>query len=374
MKRYIIEQMLKVLWIFPIRKNRVVFRSNQGDRYICNPKYISQYLQENFPYTFEIVWIFNKPKDFIWLKQNGIKVAGQYSLRGIYYMLTAKFLVNNHGLQSYIPVRKDQHIVNTWHGGGSYKKPYVGQSQYHSDYMKKMSERTTIFLASCERFSRCNLAEVYTKTPEKILNTGMPRNDLFFGKKGETAERVRKKMGIAMSQKIILYAPTFRDNIRNADAPPLDADRVVAACERRFGGKFTFCVHFHRTEKREQSKIVKGNAHIFDGCLDMQELICISDVVVTDYSSLIWDVSIASIPCFIYATDLEDYMDDRGFYTPISEWPFLLAKNNEELVSNIAKFSFDRYIESVKNHHNNLGSYENGTACQQVARYMMSCL
>lgn len=372
MGRFIMEQILKVFWMLSIKKNRVVFRSAQGTKYNCNPKYICEYLLDYCPDKFEIGWVFDNPKEYEFLKQRGIKVFSQKSISGLIYIITSKFLIDNHGVQSYIPIRKKQVVINTWHGGGAYKKSYDNHSKRHIRYVEKMNKETTKFLSSCQKFSDCNLRKIKESFPEKIMKTGMPRNDLFFNNISCLTDKVKKKLGISTDKKIILYAPTFRDDFADENYE-IDVEKVIKACEKRFGGKFIFAMRFHRFSKAqsifEDNSVVDAN-----GYDDMQELIYASDVVITDYSSLIWDVSLVYKPCFIYAKDLPKYLVDRNFYTPISEWPFPLSENLEMLLLNIELFDEKVYRENVDRHHKDLGSFEKGTACKQVAEYMMSLL
>ena len=111
----LLKNFLKIFWVIPVKKNRIVFRSSHGTKYNCNPKYISEYLQNNFKGKFEHVWIFDKDsiENHKYLEQFGIVVVNQKSLKGILYMITAKFLIDNHGLVSYIPIRKEQIVINT---------------------------------------------------------------------------------------------------------------------------------------------------------------------------------------------------------------------------------------------------------------------
>ena len=102
------------------------------------------------------------------------------------------------------------------------------------------------------------------------------------------------------------------------------------------------------------------------GYADMQELICAADVLITDYSSSVWDFSLTGKPCFIYANDLSAYKEERNFYTPIEEWPFALAETNEELHENILNFDPEVYKHKVEEHHKELGSYETGHACEAL--------
>ena len=98
----------------------------------------------------------------------------------------------------------------------------------------------------------------------------------------------------------------------------------------------------------------------------MQELLAVSDALITDYSSSIWDYSFTYKPCFLYCYDLASYKSERDFYIPIENWGFPIAENNSQLMNGILKFSYDLYLEKMKNHHKELGSYENGTATSTI--------
>ena len=107
---------------------------------------------------------------------------------------------------------------------------------------------------------------------------------------------------------------------------------------------------------------------------DMQDLLQCADVLLTDYSSCMWDFSLMHRPCFLYARDIAAYKGERDFYTPIESWPFPLAANNDELAEVIAQFDADRYREAVLRHHRDLGSTESGTAAKQCVDRIMSFL
>ena len=100
----------------------------------------------------------------------------------------------------------------------------------------------------------------------------------------------------------------------------------------------------------------------------MQELLYAANVVITDYSSLMWDFSLTGRPCFLYADDLDDYERERGFYMPSSQWPYPIARNNDELEKNILGFDCGLYRQAVREHHKVCGSYEQGRACETVLR------
>ena len=107
---------------------------------------------------------------------------------------------------------------------------------------------------------------------------------------------------------------------------------------------------------------------------DMQDLLKCADVLLTDYSSCMWDFSLMHKPCFLYARDISEYRGERDFYTPIEDWPFPLASNNDELAQVIADFDEDAYHAAVDRHHEELGSTESGTAARQCAERIAAFL
>lgn len=99
----------------------------------------------------------------------------------------------------------------------------------------------------------------------------------------------------------------------------------------------------------------------------MQELIAVTDVAITDYSSWIYDFVLLRKPGFIFATDIGKYNNERGFYYPLEETPFPIAKNNDELIKNILTFENEGYQERVESFLIDKGCYEDGHASERVA-------
>ena len=114
------------------KSNRIIFRSMNSTRYNCNPKYISEYLSNHYNGKFDIIWVLNDKEKYSFLKNDNIKITPSKSLKTTYYYLSSKFIVDNNGAPKYISYKNDQIIINTWHGGGSYKKR-------ENDVIKKIS-------------------------------------------------------------------------------------------------------------------------------------------------------------------------------------------------------------------------------------------
>ncbi len=354
--------------IIKTKKNRIIFRSMNSTNYNCNPKYISEYLVNHYGNKFDIIWVLDNKKKYSFLKNDNIKIASPRSLKTMYYYMSSKFVIDNNGAPKYISYKDEQIIINTWHGGGSYKK--------REDKVAKNEpiEIYTKYLSSCHSFSLNNLLGVYDKLDKDVIfETGLPRNDIFFDKSQmqNAKNKVKKHFNIPDDTKIILYAPTYKENENNCKTDHLETDKIITACEKRFGGKFIFAIRDHKYSQMSYNFDTSHRIINTDSYDDLQEIICASDAVLTDYSSIMWDVSFTDIPCFIYANDIKEYVSIRNFYTPIEKWPFPVAQSADELEQNILNFDEEKYKTDIEKHHKELGSFENGTACKQVCDYIL---
>lgn len=372
MKNYIISLILRVvllpLTLLPVRKNRVLFVSYRGKQYSCNPRYISQALEGS---PAEIIWGLRNPEEFAYLRRRGIKTVSDHGIKFLYYALTARVVVTNTYYKPYIPRRKGTFYLRTWHGGGAYKK-VTYPSGAKGRYIRLQQSGADLYLSSSEMFTRQTIRETFGYTGE-VLEKGMPRNDVLISEAArlEAARAARSFLGIDCEAKICLYAPTWRDSGDSWNFG-LDTAGLRNALETRFGGKWLILFRGHHTLDG------KAGAQGFDidagSCPDMQELLAASDVLVTDYSSSIWDMSLTGKPAFLYCTDLGEYSSARDFYTDIHTWPYPLAENNAELEQNILNFDPDACARAIREHHKALGIRESGHAAEICAeRILREC-
>ncbi len=363
----ILEAVLRLLYILPVDKNKVVFHSTNGDRYNCNPKYISEYIIKNCPDEFKVVWVFNKPGNYAFLKNQGITVCKSNSPSAIYNLITAKFIIDNIFPVSYIPYRKSQCVINTWHGGGSYKKGDVKEPSFRVKHSKKMVEKIDYKIFSCERYRNRNLKDGVVKK-ESVLPFGTARNDMFFGDTSYAVKKVKDYYNIPQDTGFILYAPTFR--VVDTDDFGLDLENAVKACREYFKKDFVFAYRMHKIHENDYNVLNESSALCINDYEDTQELIAAADVIITDYSSIIWDAAVAKKPCFLFVPDLEEYVSRVGFDVPISEWPFPLAKTNGELYRLITDFDEEDYLVNCEAHLKALGSYETGHSAEKTVEFM----
>ena len=345
---------LKVFYILPMNQNKVVLRSTRGEKYNCNPKYITEYIVKNCPKDFEIVWLFNEPEKYAYLKEKNIRIYKNKSFQAIIHLLTAKFIIYNIAPLSYVPHRKGQ--------------GFIREKQERKQHLTDLMSDTDFLISSCQKFTNTSMKK-WGMPEEKILPFGMARNDVYFSDFSYMKEKIRKEYHIPSDTGIIMFAPTFRRYHEDAYFG-LDYKKVIDACEKRFQKKFLFAYKMHSFTEHNKTDLTDTDAISFNNHEDMQELIGASDIIIADYSSLIWDAALADVPCFIFAPDLEQYLYEIGFYTPIEEWPFPLAHDNEELFENILSYKEETYRQAVKQHLLDMGSFETGTSAKQIVDLM----
>jgi CDP-glycerol glycerophosphotransferase len=228
----------------------------------------------------------------------------------------------------------------------------------------------THIISSCDRFTEI-MSYSYFIPREKFLQTGMPRNDIFFHNYESTRNSTRERLSISRETGVLLYAPTYRDYSCEGLMTYLDIPAALGELSDRFNKTFVCLTRGHHcmSEVPNIENVVNVTAYP-----DMQELLCAADVLITDYSSSIWDFSFTGKPCFIYAPDLKKYETERGFYTPIEEWPFIVAETNGELLTNISNFDREKHLKAIAKHHADLGSFDNGTASKMVCKIIESAI
>lgn len=370
-KFHLIRVILKAFYLFPIKNNVCFFSAYEGKQFSCNPKYIFLKMIEEYGDHFHYIWEYNYDIIPDELNINNVIVVKHNSIKYIYYLLTSKYIFTNSGITGKIPLRRRQININTWHGGGAYKRVGLSYNEQQSLSAKValefMYKQTTRFLSSSQVFT--DIMSISLNYPkDKFLPIGMPRNDILFSLKNkEFEEKIKDKIGLGKNDHVVLYAPTYRGSIGTTDEYKNNLDyHMLAECLKKATGFDNWYV-LYRGHYYYDSHIKNKNHFLnVSNYPDMQELLYISDVLITDYSSSIWDYSFTQRPCFLFVPDLEKYLAERGFYSDIKLWPGILCKNNDELGQSILNFDRDSYLSKLKAHHDKLANYETGHATEEL--------
>lgn len=360
-----------------VHKGRMMCWAYTFKQYSCNPRYLTEHLLENNT-EFEIFWVFRGNVDTSGVDKR-IKCVRYKSLQ--YYILvnTAEFFITNartDPYRIYWHKRKGQKYVMLWHGGVALKRiEKDAEDQLSYSYLKKAkidSKVCDLMVSGC-RFQTSLLKEKFWYDGE-ILERGIPRNDVFFNKARhpEMKERICHKYGISPDSRIVLYAPTFRRD-KSIEPYRIDWSRVVPELRKIYDTeKISVLLRLHPNliGKADASSLINDESVIdVTRYHDMQELLCVSDLLITDYSSSMFDITMLKKPCMLYATDIEKY--NRGYYFDFAELPFPLARNEEELIGNIRTFDSAAYDESVESFfEKHIGLCEDGNASKAIAGWL----
>ena len=357
----------------PIKKNKLVFVSHLGKNYSCNPKCLCEYILRNAGDKFELVFLYDPTICAIDDFPKGVRTLSIYSKRFIYDMATCGFLISNTRIPEWFGFnpRKNQYYIQTWHSSLRLKKieKDANLGFDYEEWAMKDSKKISAIVSGCDFSSNIFKKSFWYDGP--LLKVGTPRIDYLLNINENEVLKIKKKASLNRNAHYVLYAPTFRSS-GNIDVYNIDYEKVIGALSVRFGGEWNVLFRIH-PNLRGIVNVKKMPSYVVDvsGYRDIQELIAISDVMITDYSSCMFDMAFAKKPCFLYVSDLEQYIsNERGLYFDITKLPFPMAKTNEELLTLIKGFDKLIYNQSISEFLSEVGSYEHGNACQQILKYI----
>ena len=362
----ILSNILKLFWFFKIRENLILFISFNGKQVSGCPKHIYDYIRDRYNKNndLQLCWLLRRENLHLFEMEN-ITTVDQVSLRGLYLLLTAKFIITNDRLDSYIPIRNDQVLVNTWHGGGLFKKTHSNsltkdQRAYVQWLDRRDAKRTSLYISGSKAWTNKVVRQTFGYSGS-VSNTGSPRNDIFFN---QPRTEIKKRLGISEMDGIILFAPTYRSANIN-DHEKLMIDRCIKIWECREKKRFRFLYRGHHNSIGVN---VLGDYQDVTNFPDMQGLLSISDVFISDFTSALWDFSISMKPSFIFAPDIDEYNKTNGFESDFHSWPFKIAKNNNDLANNMHEYDQAVYRNLIDRYHKNYQSVENRNATERAVR------
>ena len=336
----------------------VVFSAFNGKSYTCSPKAVYEYMINDSRFSgYRFVWFFEHPEDYKHLEKNpNTKVIKNQSKECEVYLHQAKYWIFNFRALDHWKPSKEQIYVQCWHGTPLKR---LGYDITNSDNaMNSVREIRSKYKTDTKRFSYllspCDfVTETFTSAwnlkefgkEDVILETGYPRNDFLNKYTEEQMHRVKSSLGLEdCDKKIILYAPTWRDNQHDAAKGyvydnPVDFDYLKEHLSDEY--IILFRAHYLVADQFDFEEY-KGFIYNVSDYDDINELYIIADLLITDYSSVFFDYAILDRPMLFYMYDMEEYRDElRGFYFDVSQLPGEILKTEEELVRAIKAIDYD---------------------------------
>jgi len=334
--------------VLPKNQKLIIFESFLGKQFSDNPRAIYEYIQENLP-EYKMYWSVER-KSIHHFNDLDVQYVRRFSLKWIYLMNRAKYWITNSRLPLWIPKPTKTIYVQTWHGTPLKKlgvdieeilMPGTNTEQYKRNFVTEAKKWN--YLISPNSYSTAIFRRAF-QFDKQIIQSGYPRNDLLVNQNNPvTIERIKKAANLPDNKRIILYAPTWRDNAYyGIGRYKFDIKMDLKLMQEQLGKQYIVLLRLHYliAENIDLSPY-KGFIYDFSNYEDIRDLYLISDILVTDYSSVFFDYAILERPIIFYVYDIEEYRNEiRGFYFDFeNQAPGPLVKTTEELVKEVKKIA-----------------------------------
>ncbi|NFO04758.1 glycosyl transferase [Clostridium botulinum] len=346
--KFIIKKIFKfaVIFIFnimklmPLNKNLIILDSWKGEK--LRGSLTSIYEQLILKNKLEVVVIGERNK----LSNKNVKICKSKSIKHMYYLAVAKFWIVDTIYYDYFKPRKDTKYILVWHAPGAFKSFGISTvnnaEQLKKVYINNGKNLSHLIISSEE------IKSIYSKelciNEEKILSLGLPRTDKFVKTDYSIKEKIYAKYNMSTNTKLILYAPTFRGEGISEFKLNFDLNEI----NQNLSQSYKIIVKLH--PNNYLYKFDSDKKIIISKDDNLEELMKASDLMITDYSSIIFEYCLLEKPILFYAYDLKNYLyDGRGFYINYKDFvPGPISYNTRQLVKNINSYDFDIYREKIK--------------------------
>lgn len=357
----------------PVKKNMIFLESFLGKSYSDNPKYIYEYMKNNSD-QYKYVWSFNEKKGI----PGNPKQVKRFSLKYFYYLATAKYWISNSRLPKDLKKREETTYLQTWHGTPLKKLVFDMKDIYSADpnykYNFYKQSRRWDYLNSANQYS----SEIFRRAflyDGEMLEYGYPRNDILYQKNNEKdIKQIKDKLKLPSNKKVILYAPTWRDDeFYGSGRYKFNLKLELERLQKELGENYIVILRMHYFIANQMDiSQYQGFAYDYSKYDDIAELYLVSDILITDYSSVFFDYANLQRPILFYTYDLEKYRDTlRGFYINIEEEvPGPLLKDTDEIVESIKNINQieDQYKDKYKRFYNRFCQWDDGRASELTVR------
>lgn len=363
----------------------ILFEAFGGRNYTCSPKAIYEKMltmKEFKDYTF--VWSFIDPSKHEVKKDKRLKIIKSKSKEYYKYISISKYWIVNSIIEEGITKKKDQVYVQCWHGTPLKRLRYDivvnGASLNSVEEIRKRNDidakKFDYFISPSKYCTEKFTSAFNLKALGKeniIIEEGYPRNDFLFNKTKKDIDAIKKKLSLPLDKKVIFYLPTFRDNQHTSGVGytyklGIDFDSL----KKKFSKEYVilFSPHYFIENSIDLTKY-KGFIYNVARYDEINELYLVSDIIMTDYSSVFFDYANLKRPMLFYMYDIDDYKGNlRDFYISLDELPGPIAKTQDELENNLKNIDkeFKKNKEKYEKFNEKYNYLDDGNASERVIK------
>jgi len=347
--------MFKAVSKLPKDKKLVIFESFHGKQYSDNPRAIFEYMSENNP-DYKLYWSADRRHTRLFESRN-VAYIRRFSVKWFFMMPRAKYWVINSRLPLWIPKPKHTKYVQTWHGtplkklGTDIEKvlmPGTNTEKYKKNFIFASSKWDYLISPNAYSTEIFRRAFGYNK---QIIESGYPRNDFIVNANDDaTIAGLKKQLNLPEEKKVILYAPTWRDNqFYSKGKYKFDLQMDLRKLYESLGDDYIILLRLHYLVA-ENIDLGSYEGFVFDvsNHTDIRELYLITDILITDYSSVFFDFANLKRPMLFFVYDIEDYRENlRGFYFDFDEQaPGPLVKTTDGIIKEILDIKRNGFVPS----------------------------
>lgn len=326
--------------VLPVVDKTILYESFSGQGMSCNPYALFLYLFNHEEYkNWTHIWVVNNsekiPEEYKKFK-NVIFIA-RGSDRYLRYLATAKLLINNSNFPVCFIRKPEQKFISTWHGtpfktlgrdmeGRFFEHKNFTRNIFQATHLLSPNEHTSKIL-----YERHDIKEIFTG---KLIEAGYPRIDITLSTTEDETKQLRERLGVSEDEKLIFYAPTWRGTHGDID---FDYEKLQSDIKQL--SKLNRAKVIFRGHSLLQTALENMNLEITVAPdeLDTNKILSITDILITDYSSVLFDYLPRLKPLVLYMYDLQEYTEERGLYFSAEELPGYKCYNIEELVDTLKK-------------------------------------
>ena len=361
---------------YPVQNDKVMFYAIGGS-YSDHEKYITEQLL-SMNAKLDIVWIMNRKS--INVPKNVRVVYSMNWKQYVYEMETAKMWIFDCRVPIYLIKREEQIYIQTKHWGSITLKDFYPTKSFDEDKRTwAVNGEWMDYVISGSEFDE-NSCRRGLNFSGKFLRFGSPRSDSMFNSQ-KCKEKICKHFQLGLDEHILLYAPTYRYHSGKRTVPEftwldLNFEMLVKSLKQRWPGIWKIFVRLH-TNVRSQSKQIVMPDYVLDASDydDSQELASAADIMISDFSSIMFEPAYVLKPVFLYAPDKNSYeVQDYDLLLDYDSLPFPISTTNEELSSQIQNFDENKYEQTVKAFLDKYGVNEDGHASERAAKFVLELL